>query len=87
MKIEGSASESGSFSQRHRSADPDPDSHQNVMDLEHWDPGWKKFGSGIRDGKNSDPVSGMENSLIRDKQFLNIPEMQHCSAKCFENFF
>jgi hypothetical protein len=22
------------------------------------DPGWKKFGSGIRDGKNSDPGSG-----------------------------
>ncbi len=31
MKIEGSAS--GSISQRHGSADPDP--HQNVMDLEH----------------------------------------------------
>ncbi len=35
MKIEGSASgsESGSISQRHGSADPDP--HQNVMDPEH----------------------------------------------------
>jgi hypothetical protein len=33
MKIEGSASGSGSISQRHRSADPDP--HQNVMDLKH----------------------------------------------------
>jgi hypothetical protein len=31
MKIEGS----GSISQRHGSADPDPDPHQNVMDLEH----------------------------------------------------
>jgi len=31
MKIEGSAS--GSISQRHGSADPDP--HQNVMDPEH----------------------------------------------------
>ncbi len=27
-------SESGSLSQRHGSADPDP--HQNVMDQEHW---------------------------------------------------
>jgi hypothetical protein len=31
------------------------------------DPGWKKFGSGIRDGKKSDPGSGMEKSRIRDK--------------------
>jgi hypothetical protein len=31
-KITGS--ESGSISQRHGSADPDH--HQNVMDLEHW---------------------------------------------------
>jgi hypothetical protein len=35
MKIEGSVSAtgSGSISQRHRSADPDP--HQNVMDPQH----------------------------------------------------
>jgi hypothetical protein len=32
MKIEGS------LSQRHGSADPDPDPHQNVMDPQHW---WK----------------------------------------------
>jgi hypothetical protein len=32
MKIEGS----GSISQRHGSANPDPDPHQNVMDPEHW---------------------------------------------------
>ncbi len=32
MKIEGS----GSISQTHRSADPDPDPHQNVMDPQHW---------------------------------------------------
>ncbi len=32
MKIEGS----GSISQRHGSADPDPDPHQNVIDPEHW---------------------------------------------------
>ncbi len=39
MKIEesGSASGSGSISQRHGSVDPDP--HQNVMDPQHWDPG------------------------------------------------
>jgi hypothetical protein len=34
MKIAGSGSDSGSISQRHRSADPDP--HQNVMDPQHW---------------------------------------------------
>jgi hypothetical protein len=34
MKIAGSASESGSISQRHGSADPYPDPHQNVMDPE-----------------------------------------------------
>jgi hypothetical protein len=32
MIIEGS----GSISQRHGSADPDPDPHQNVMDPQHW---------------------------------------------------
>jgi hypothetical protein len=31
------------------------------------DPGWKKFESGIRDGKNSDPGSG-----------INIPDSQYC---------
>jgi hypothetical protein len=30
------------------------------------DPGWKEFGSGIRDGINSDPGSG-----------INIPDPQH----------
>jgi hypothetical protein len=34
MKIEGS----GSISQRHGSADPDP--HQNVMDPEYWFEGY-----------------------------------------------
>ena len=32
MKIAGS----GSISQRHGSADPDPDPPQNVMDPQHW---------------------------------------------------
>jgi hypothetical protein len=27
---------SGSISQRHGSADPDPSHHQNVMDPQHW---------------------------------------------------
>ncbi len=36
MKIEGS----GSISQRHGSADPDPDPPQNVMDPEHWLAAW-----------------------------------------------
>jgi hypothetical protein len=30
------------------------------------DPGWKKVGSGIRDGKKSDPGSEMGKSRIRD---------------------
>jgi hypothetical protein len=30
------------------------------------DPGWRQFGSGIRDGKKSDPGSG-----------INIPDPQH----------
>ncbi len=34
------------------------------------DPGWKQFGSGIWDGKNSDPGYGMEKSWI--------PDPQHC---------
>jgi hypothetical protein len=32
-----------------------------------WNPGWKKVGSGIRNGKKSDPGSG-----------INIPDPQHC---------
>ena len=32
------------------------------------DPGWRQFGSGIRDGKKSDTGSG-----------INIPDPQHCS--------
>jgi hypothetical protein len=36
MKTEGSGSASGSISQRHGSADQDPDPHQNVMDPQHW---------------------------------------------------
>jgi hypothetical protein len=35
-KIAGTGSESGSISQRHGSADPDPDPQQNVMDPQHW---------------------------------------------------
>jgi hypothetical protein len=35
MKIAGSGSESGSISQRHGSANTDPDPHQNVMDPQH----------------------------------------------------
>jgi hypothetical protein len=37
-KIAGSGSESGSesISQRHGSADPDPDPPQHVMDPQHW---------------------------------------------------
>jgi hypothetical protein len=31
------------------------------------DPGWRQFGSGIRDGTKSDPGSGMGKSRIRDK--------------------
>jgi hypothetical protein len=36
------------------------------------DPGWKQFGSGIRDGKKSDPGSG-----------INIPDPQHCLYMSF----
>jgi hypothetical protein len=36
MKIVGSGSASGSISQRHVSADPHPDPHENVMDPQHW---------------------------------------------------
>ncbi len=38
-KIAGSGSESGSISQRHGSADPNPDPPQNVMEPQHW---WKR---------------------------------------------
>ncbi len=34
--------------------------------MQIWDPGWKKFGSVNRDGKISNPGSGMEKIRIRD---------------------
>jgi hypothetical protein len=34
------------------------------------DPGWRRFGTGIRDGKKSDPGSG-----------INIPDPQHCIVR------
>jgi hypothetical protein len=40
------------------------------------DPGWRQFGSGIRDGKKSDPGSGMEKSRIRGSG-INIPDPPH----------
>jgi hypothetical protein len=40
MEIEGSGSASGPIIQRHGSADPDPDLHQNVMDPQHC---WEEF--------------------------------------------
>jgi hypothetical protein len=43
-KIAGSGYASGSISQRHGSADPDPDPLQNVMDPQHWsEPTQKTF--------------------------------------------
>jgi hypothetical protein len=50
----------------------DADSASWIWDGKNLDPGWKKFGSGmekirIRDGKYSDPGSG-----------INIPDPQHC---------
>ncbi len=48
MKIEGSGSASGSISQRHGSADPDP--HQNGMDSQHWFFGGLWFISLLRSG-------------------------------------
>jgi hypothetical protein len=35
--------------------------------MQNLDPGWRQFGFGIRDGKKSDPGSG-----------INIPDTQHC---------
>jgi hypothetical protein len=45
--------------------DEDPGSGMEKVRIR--DPGWRKFGSGIRDGKKSDPGSG-----------INIPDPQHC---------
>jgi hypothetical protein len=36
LKVNDKRAGSGSISQRHGSADPDPDPHQNVMDPQHW---------------------------------------------------
>jgi hypothetical protein len=39
------------------------------------DQGWKKFGSGIREGKNSDPASEMEKIRIQDPGLTS--QVQH----------
>ncbi len=39
------------------------------------DPGWRQFGSGIRDRKKSDPGSG-----------INIPDPQHCKTEGIKVF-
>jgi hypothetical protein len=44
--------------------DKDPGSGMETVLIR--DPGWRQFGSGIRDGKKSDPGSG-----------INIPDLQH----------
>jgi hypothetical protein len=44
--------------------DEDPGSGMETVRI--WDPGWRQFGSGIRDVKKSDPGSG-----------INIPDPQH----------
>jgi hypothetical protein len=44
------------------------------------DPGWKKFGSEIRNGKNSDPGSGMEKIRIRDKHPGTITLQTRCKT-------
>jgi hypothetical protein len=54
-KIEGSGSESGSISQRHGSADPDPDPPQNVMDPQHC----SQLGSGFKPRSGSRPCYGI----------------------------
>jgi hypothetical protein len=43
------------------------------------DPGWKKFGSGIRDGKNSDRDPGWK----KIGSGINIPDPQHCKKIIF----
>jgi hypothetical protein len=35
-------------------------------------PGWRQFGSGIRDGDSSDPGSGMETVRIRDPEWKKV---------------
>ncbi len=44
---------SGSISQRHGSADPDPDPHQNIMDPEHCLPGRATYSQAARAGAAS----------------------------------
>jgi hypothetical protein len=51
------------------------------------DPGWKKFGYGIRDGKNSDTGSGMETIRIRDpgwKKFGSGSRYKHPGSVTLE---
>ncbi len=66
-KIAGSGSESGSISQRHGSADPDPP--QNAMDPQHWSRDIRYL-SGIDDGASKD---GEVSLLSRLKGTTRIP--------------
>jgi hypothetical protein len=54
--------------------DEDPGSGMETVRIR--DPGWRQFGSGIRDGDSSDPGSG--NGKKSDPESgINIPDPQH----------
>ncbi len=58
---------SGSISQRHGSADPDPDPHQNVMDPQHWSKvGYSFFSLTVEPGGEGTgtQLTGTGNQLI-----------------------
>jgi hypothetical protein len=45
------------------------------------DPGWKQFGSGIRDGKSRIRDPGWKKS--DPGSVINIPDSQHCDFEIF----
>ncbi len=74
--MEGSGSASGSISQRHGSADPDQDPHENVMDPQHWFEG-KKY---TRYGNFFVPVIGpcpvptfLKKTTVQRSKYYNCP--------------
>jgi hypothetical protein len=76
MKKSGSGSESGSISQRHGSADPDPhqnvmDPQQNVMDPQHWLKEYTVLIRWIEERRSRRKLLDEEDLYVRNEEEVN----------------
>jgi hypothetical protein len=83
-KIAGSGSESGWISQRHGSADPDPDPHHNIMDPEHWFLPAFSAAKGVGEGSQH-PVENVRAAFLHSSKDMLIAQrltLPYCRENC-----